>query len=60
MMFVYFKFFNLIFILGIMFEMWCCGFIILIFKLGDRSDLLNYWGICVLSCLGKFFCFILN
>ena len=36
------------------------GLISPIFKSGDEKDPGNYRGICVSSCLGKFFCMILN
>ena len=34
---------------------WCEGLITPIFKSGDNTDPGNYRGICVSSCLGKFF-----
>ena len=40
--------------------MWCSGLITQIFKSGERDDPTNYRGICVLNCLGKLFCSILN
>ena len=39
---------------------WCEGLISPIFKSGTLTDPGNYRGICVSSCLGKFFCLILN
>ena len=60
MMPVYLKLFNSILISGKMPETWCRGLIAPIFKSGDRNDPSNYRGICVSSCLGKFFCSILN
>ena len=41
-------------------QTWCGGLITPIYKSGGRSDPANYRGICVLSCLGKLFCSILN
>lgn len=54
------KLFNLILQYGIYPNSWCEGSITPIFKAGDRSDPNNYRGICVSSCLGKFFSSILN
>ena len=39
---------------------WCKGSVTPIFKSGVYSDSNNYRGICASSCLGKFFCSILN
>ena len=54
--------FLTMFLLGVptMPLMWCSGLITPIFKSGERNDLTNYRGICVLNCLGKLFCSILN
>ncbi|CAB4025220.1 RNA-directed DNA polymerase from mobile element jockey-like, partial [Paramuricea clavata] len=41
-------------------DQWCEGLITPIFKSGDKNDTNNYRGICVTSCLSKFFCIILN
>ena len=60
MSFVYVKLFNLILKSGIFPEAWCIGSLTPIFKSGDLSDTNNYRGICVSSCLGKFFTVILN
>ena len=50
---VYEKLFNQ----GTMPQTWCGT---PIYKSGERSDLANYRGICVSSCLGEPFCCILN
>lgn len=57
---VFEKLFNLILNTGIFPGAWCKGLISPIFKSGERADPGNYRGICVSSCLGKFFCLILN
>ena len=57
---VYKKLFNLILKSGIFPNEWCEGLITPIFKCGEKKDPTNYRGICVSSCLGKFFCAILN
>lgn len=49
-MFVYIKFFKFILWFGKILDIWCQGFISLIYKSGDKSDLINYRGICVFSC----------
>jgi hypothetical protein len=54
------KLFNLILQTGNFPTQWCEGLITPIFKTGDKSDCNNYIGICISSCLGKFFCLILN
>ena len=54
------KMFNLILKSGSYPNQWTKGMITPIFKSGDKSDTSNYRGICVTSCLGKLFCFILN
>jgi len=57
---VYTKLFNLILKSGVFPDEWCVGSLTPIFKSGDVSDTNNYRGICVSSCLGKFFTAILN
>ena len=57
---VYEKLFNIILKAGIYPNTWCEGLITPIFKSGDKSDPGNYRGICVASCLGKFFSSIIN
>ena len=52
--------FNKIFELGYFPEKWAEGFIIPIFKKGDKNDVTNYRGITLLSTLGKLFTRILN
>ena len=54
------KLFNLILEAGIYPDIWTNGMISAIFKSGEKSDPSNYRGICVTSCVGKLFCFILN
>ena len=41
-------------------DLWCKGLITPIFKSDDECDTNNYRWIRVTSCLGKFFCLILN
>ena len=41
-------------------QTWCNGIIKPIFKSGAESDLSNYHGICIFSCLGKLLCSVLN
>ena len=53
----YQKLFNLVLQCGIYPDLWCEGSITPIFKSGDLSDPNNYRGICVSSCIGKFFYF---
>ena len=57
---VYIKLFNLVLSSGIFPSIWCEGIVIPIFKSGDKADTGNYRGICVSSCLGKFFSTIIN
>ena len=57
---VYIKLFNLILESGNFPDTWCVGSITPIHKNGDRDDPNNYRGICVSSCLGKFFTLIMN
>ena len=57
---ILFKLFNLIVNSGIYPDIWTKGVITAIYKSGDSSNPSNYRGICVTSCLGKLFCFILN
>ena len=56
----YQKLFNLVLQSGIYPDLWSEGSITPIFKSGDLSDPNNYRGICVSSCIGKFFTPILN
>ena len=60
MPFIFEKLFNLILNAGSFPKTWCEGLILPIFKSGTTTDPGNYRGICVSSCLGKFFCLILN
>ena len=48
---VYIKLFNLVLDTGIYPSFWCDGLITPIFKTGDKSDPVNYRGICVSSCM---------
>lgn len=57
---VFNKLFNLILLSGRYPDMWCESSLTPIFKNGDPSDTNNYRGICVSSCLGKFFSVIMN
>ena len=57
---ILFKLFNFIVNSGIYPDIWTKGVITAIYKSGDSSNPSNYRGICVTSCLGKLFCFILN
>ena len=54
------KLFNLILEVGNFPRQWCEGLITPIFKSDDRLNCNNYRGICITSCLGKFFCLILK
>jgi hypothetical protein len=54
------KVFNTILNSGNFPSLWCEGLITPIFKAGNKLDPNNYRGICVSSCVGKFFCSILN
>ena len=54
------KLFNLILSSGFYPSSWCDGFIVPIFKSGDRIEPSNYRGITVSSCFGKLFSVILN
>ena len=56
----YMKLFNLILQTGVFPAVWCEGLITPIFKSDDKLDCNNYRGIYISSCLGKFFCVILN
>lgn len=56
----YYKLFNLILEAGQFPDQWCEGLITPIFKSGDKNDTNNDRGICVTSCLSKFFCIIIN
>ena len=53
---VYIKLFNLVLSTGIFPRIWCEGIVTPIFKSGDKTDR----GICVSSCLGKFFSTIIS
>ena len=52
---VYIKLFNLVLSTGLFPSIWCEGIITPIFEPRDKTDTGNYRGICVSSCLGKFF-----
>ena len=54
------KLFNIILESGKYPQEWNIGFIVPIFKKGDRADPNNYRGITLLSCLSKLFTSILN
>ena len=54
------KLFNYILFHGIFPHMWSEGYIVPLYKSGCRSDPGNYRGMCISSCLGKFFTSILN
>ena len=54
------KLFNHVLFHGIFPRMWSEGYIVPLYKPGCRSDPGNYRGICISSCLGKFFTSILN
>ena len=54
------KLFNFIVSKGTFPDSWLTGMITPIFKSVNRSDLQNYRGFCVTSCLGKLFFSILN
>ena len=54
------RLFNKIFSSGYFPEEWNLGFIIPIFKKGERTDADNYRGITLLSCLSKLFTSVLN
>ena len=56
----FFKLFNHILFQGIFPQAWSEGDIVPLYKSGCRSDPGNYRGICISSCLGKFFTSILN
>ena len=60
MPFIYEKLFNLMLNAGFFPKSWCEGLISPFFKSGTTTDPGNYRGICVSSCLGKFFCLTLN
>ena len=57
---LYNKLFNCILLTGIYPIQWCHGLFSPIFKSGCVSDPNNYRGISISSCLGKFFCSIIN
>ena len=54
------KLFNLILQSGTFPTSWSNGIITALHKSGNKDDPSNYRGICISSCLGKFFCSILN
>ena len=54
------KLFNTVLDSGYVPQTLCNGIITPIFKRGIESDLSNYRGICISSCLGKLFCSIFN
>ena len=56
----YVKLFNTILSSGVFPRIWSEGFITPIHKSGSKTEPGNYRGICVSSCLGKFFTLILN
>ena len=57
---LYNKLFNCILLTGLYPIQWCHGLISPIFKSGCASDPNNHRGISVSSCLGNFFCSIIN
>ena len=57
---LYNKLFNCILLTGFYPIQWCHGLFSPIFKSGCVSDPNNYRGISISSCLGKFFCSIIN
>ena len=54
------KLFNFVMTIGIVPSIWCKGLISPIHKSGDPLNPENYRLICVLSCICKFFCNLLN
>ena len=54
------RLFNLILSGGVFPKKWAEGFVVPIYKTGGHFDPENYRGICISSCLGKFFTLILN
>ena len=56
----YIKLFNFVMTIGIVPSIWCKGLISPRHKSGDPLNLENYRPICVLSCICKFFCNLLN
>jgi len=58
---IYVKLFNAVMDSGITPDSWACGIILPLFKKkGVKSDVDNYRGITLLSCLGKLFTSIIN
>ncbi len=58
---LYVKLFNKILDTGDIPDDWLLGIIVPIYKnVGEISDVNNYWGITLLSCLGKLFTCLLN
>ena len=54
------KSFNVILSKGVFPAFWSKRFIVPIYKTGNTDDPNNYRGICISSCLGKFFTLIMN
>ena len=54
------KIFNILLSKGIFSSAWANGNIVPIYKSGNTFDPGNYRGICISSCLGKFFTLIMN
>ena len=54
------KLFNVILSKGVFPASWSKEFIVPIYKTGSTDDPNNYRGICISSCLGKFFTLIMN
>ena len=58
--FYFVKLFNVILSKGVFPASWSKEFIVPIYKTGSTDDPNNYRGICISSCLGKFFTLIMN
>lgn len=54
------KLFNMVLSSGVFPRAWSEGFIVPLHKSGCKAETSNYRGICISSCLGKFFTLILN